>query len=307
MTVVPVGDPFRFDLAVEAHGWPDLAPFDWDPDAGRLTRTHRLSTGRVVRLDMRATESGVGVRILEVPSSGDLVDSPESDVLGADLTDSERAEATGDVRRMVRAEEELAAFADRCRSAGGRWAQITPGAGRILRSPTVFEDLVKTICTTNVQWSGTVRMVRDLVDVYGPGFPSPERIAAVDVREFEASVGLGYRAAYVHDAARRIAEGELDPERWLDSELPVDELRARVLSVRGIGPYAAATLMMLLGRYDRLPVDSVFRTFVGERYFEGADPEPERARSVYESWGPWRYLAYWSELAGWVPAPEGSA
>ena len=42
-----------------------------------------------------------------------------------------------------------------------RW--VTPGAGRMTRCQTVFEDVVKTICTTNCTWSATVRMVQGLV------------------------------------------------------------------------------------------------------------------------------------------------
>ena len=37
----------------------------------------------------------------------------------------------------------------------------------MVRSPTVFEDLVKTICTTNCTWSATVRMVTALVGELG--------------------------------------------------------------------------------------------------------------------------------------------
>ena len=42
-----------------------------------------------------------------------------------------------------------------------------PDEGRVLRSPTVFEDVVKTICTVNIQWGGTVSMVKRLAGVYG--------------------------------------------------------------------------------------------------------------------------------------------
>ena len=64
------------------------------------------------------------------------------------------------------------------------WA--AQGAGRLLRSPTVFEDVVKTICTTNCTWSATVRMVSALVGTLGrpavgaPGrraFPTPAAMA----------------------------------------------------------------------------------------------------------------------------------
>ncbi len=48
------------------------------------------------------------------------------------------------------------------------WA--TSGAGRLLASPTVFEDVVKTICTTNCAWSATRRMMSAIA--------APERKAA---------------------------------------------------------------------------------------------------------------------------------
>ena len=53
--------------------------------------------------------------------------------------------------------------------------------------PTVFEDVVKTICTTNTAWSGTRKMTAALVDHLGseaPGgrrtFPTPAAMAAAD-------------------------------------------------------------------------------------------------------------------------------
>ena len=52
---------------------------------------------------------------------------------------------------------------------------VAKGAGRMLRSPTVFEEVVKTICTTNCAWSGTVRMVSALVEHLGA--PSGRRLA----------------------------------------------------------------------------------------------------------------------------------
>ena len=41
------------------------------------------------------------------------------------------------------------------------------GAGRMLRSPTAFEDAVKTLCTTNCSWSLTKVMVGKLVSEFG--------------------------------------------------------------------------------------------------------------------------------------------
>ena len=68
------------------------------------------------------------------------------------------------IRHMLRLDEDLSGFYARAADDPELSWAVT-GAGRLLRSPTVFEDLVKTICTTNTTWSSTRRMVSALVDV----------------------------------------------------------------------------------------------------------------------------------------------
>ena len=67
---------------------------------------------------------------------------------------------------MLRLDEDMSAFYA-VAAADPELEWVAAGAGRMLRSPTVFEDLVKTICTTNCAWSGTVRMVSALVEHLG--------------------------------------------------------------------------------------------------------------------------------------------
>jgi 3-methyladenine DNA glycosylase/8-oxoguanine DNA glycosylase len=88
----------------------------------------------------------------------------------------------------------------------------------------------------------------------------------------------------------------LDLEALRECELPSAELRSRLRAIRGVGPYAAATLSMILGRYDELAVDSEFRQFVSRAYFGGKPVNDADARAVYEAWGRWKYLAYWFDL-----------
>jgi N-glycosylase/DNA lyase len=136
------------------------------------------------------------------------------------------------------------------------WAKR--GAGRMLRSPTVFEDVVKTVCTTNCAWSGTVRMVTALVDDLGAGaFPSPEAMAEAGEDFYRDVARAGYRGPYLRAIAAAVADGSLDLEA-LDgrSDLPDEEVAERLLALPGVGPYAAAHIMMLLGRYGRLILDS---------------------------------------------------
>lgn len=58
-------------------------------------------------------------------------------------------------------------------------AWVVRGAGRMIRSPTVFEDVVKTICTTNCAWSATIRMVSALVEHLGENH---ERLVPISPR-----------------------------------------------------------------------------------------------------------------------------
>ena len=286
--------PFAFAATVTAHGWCVLAPNAWDAAAGDYRSVERLSTGQVVHLRMAgsgtAERPAVAVRILYAGALGE----------------AERAEILAGVRRSFRLDEDLAPLYALCRARGAPWTEMTAGLGRVLCSPTVWEDLVKTICTTNVQWGGTVGMVRRLVEAYGEplagnpalrAFPTPQAVAAADPGAFAATARMGYRAPYVHDLARQVVSGDLDPEALADPDLPTPALRKRLLKIKGVGPYAAATLLMLLGHYDELPLDTVFRTMVRERYFGGAEVTDREAKAVYADWGEWKYLAYWFDVS----------
>src|SRR5437870_6801631 len=98
------------------------------------------------------------------------------------------------------------------------------GAGRLLRSPTVFEDLVKMICTTNCSWALTKKMVSGLVNELGresgdgrKSFPTAATMAEQRVKFFTDKVRAGYRAPYLKELAQRVASGALDVESWLNS------------------------------------------------------------------------------------------
>ena len=136
----------------------------------------------------------------------------------------------------------------------------------MLRSPSLFEDVVKTILTTNTLWSATIRMNQKLINQYGPSldgdsekraFPNPDEIAASRPEVLREAVRVGYRAPSIHELAVRVASGELDIESLKTSDLPTLELRKELLKIKGVGPYAAANLLLILGRGDFIPVDFV--------------------------------------------------
>jgi len=298
--LLPV-QPYRFESTVRSHGWASLAPFAWNAKATALERVLRLTTGQVVLMTMSGGPDGA-VRVA----------AQHAQLLGA----IERDELERTAVRMLRTDEDLAGFFDVCEERGGVWRQAVVRATRLLRSATLWEDMVKIIATTNVQWGGARGMVRRLVEAYGEplawdperrAFPTPQAVAAIAEDAFGATVRMGYRTAYVCELAARIVEGDLDLAALEDPDLPTKELRQRLLAIKGVGAYAAAHLLMLLGRYDDIPVDTAFRSYVGERYFAGEKASDKVMVAVYDDWGPWRGWAYWHELLWAFQSPEDSA
>jgi N-glycosylase/DNA lyase len=188
---------------------------------------------------------------------------------------------------------------------------VTAGAGRMLRSPTVFEDVVKTICTTNCAWSGTVRMVTALVDHLGApaagapdrhAFPTPAAMAAAEEDFYRDVARAGYRGPYLRTLALDVAEGRVDLEALRGSARSDEEVAESLLALAGVGPYAAAHMMMLLGRYRRLILDSwtrpKYRRVSGRARV--TDKGIERAFRRYREFAG---LAFWLTLTeDWIPS-----
>jgi N-glycosylase/DNA lyase len=214
------------------------------------------------------------------------------------------------VRRMLALDQDLSAFYERA-TEDPALAWVTAGAGRMLRSPTVFEDVVKTICTTNCAWSGTVRMVSAIVGELGEpavgaperrAFPGPEAMAAAGEDFYRDMARAGYRGPYLRALALDVAEGRVDLEALLDPALSDDEVAEALLALAGVGPYAMAHMMMLLGRYRRLILDSwtrpKYRRVSGRKRI--TDKGIERAFRRYREFAG---LAFWLTLTeDWAPS-----
>lgn len=205
--------------------------------------------------------------------------------------------------RILQLDRDLSEFEGRARTAGDSFAvAVERGFGRLLRAPTLFEDVVKVLATTNTMWAGTVAMVRNLVDMTrGDGFPSPARVAGLGPDRLAAEGRWGYRATYLAGFAESVASGATDLADWESWEGSTEELEAEIRRVPGLGPYAAAHVLMLLGRFDRIGIDTAFRSFVRQKYFPRArKPVADRKMlAVYDGWGEWRALAYWADLWLW--------
>jgi len=281
---LPARLPFSLPAVVRSHGWIQLAPFESLGDLGAFRYVDLLSSGKVVELRLNPAPSGVSLSV------------------DADLLPSDTEEIQGKLTWMLGLDQDFSDFYALA-SREPKLAYIVKQArGRILRSPTFFEDVLKTILTTNTAWGGTKRMVSALVDHLGsplpsdPGcraFPSPAQVASLDEDALRNTIRLGYRAPYVLELARLVSGGALDLEAFKTSDLPTHELRAQLLAIKGVGGYAAANLLMLLGRYDYLPVDSWAIKVVSHEWYEGQPIGPSQVEAAFEPWGEWKGLAYW--------------
>ena len=285
--------PFDFRSSATSHGWVALAPTAWLADRQVVQRVERLGTGTVGLLAI------TGAGTVDHPTINICVHHRDR------LTPPEQTEICTAVRHMFRHDEDFSEFYARCQARGGPWTRLTAGLGRLLRSPTVFEDVIKTICTANTRWSGTKRMVAHRVAALGDPyadhptlrtFPTPQAIACTTPDVFTKMGPLGYRGAYIYRLAQQVASGDLDLEALRDPSIPAEVLKRRLLAIKGVGPYAAHTLLMLLGHYEELAIDAEVRAFVARKYLKGKTPNDKEMRAVYEGWGKWRYLAYWFDI-----------
>ena len=103
----------------------------------------------------------------------------------------------------------------------------------------------------------------------------------------------GLPCSYVAELSQRLVSGSLDLEALKSSSLSTPELRKELMNIKGVGGYAAANLLMLLGRYDYVPVDSWALKVVSDEFFKGEKITPKQVLDTFERWGKWQGLAYW--------------
>ena len=133
-------------------------------------------------------------------------------------------------------------------------------------------------------------------EVEGPvlrAFPTPERIAASSPEVLKEAVRVGYRAPALHELAVKVASGELDLESLKISDLPTLELRKELLKINGVGPYAAANLLLILGRSDFIPIDSWALKLVSHEWHKGKPITAKEVEQAFEKWGEYKGLAFW--------------
>ncbi len=275
---------FNFKTAVYSHGWSELLPFALDVENWRLSCVLRDEK------PLSATISETGGKL-------------EIEIFDDNINEKTEEKILRDVRHILRLDEKLSDFY-RLTNKEKRLAWVAKmSAGRLLCSTSVYEDLVKTICTTNCSWGLTKNMTTNLVKKLGAetsdgkrAFPTAEAMANVSADFYREEIRAGYRSPYFAELAEKVASGKLDPETWLNSALTTKELKKEMKSVKGVGDYAAENLLKLVGRYDGLALDSWLRSSFYKKHNSEQVCNDKEIELFYEKFGSWRGLAIWCDM-----------
>mmetsp|Transcript_11316 Transcript_11316/g.28604 ORF Transcript_11316/g.28604 Transcript_11316/m.28604 type:complete len:483 (-) Transcript_11316:289-1737(-) len=295
-TNLPKG--FSLSQAICSYGYFGLAPNRWVPgktdDEGYLVRPLTLRTKEMNTTKTVLVAVGQNTKTKSVVLALDFSFMPHQNFCFGELTVQ--------IDRMLRLDTSLEGFHKVYPEAGTR------GFGRLYRSPTLFEDMVKTITNCNMKWGGTVEMNAKLcrnVGSYG-AFPTPEEICAVGPDFLKEHCRVGYRGKYICALAESIVDGSLDLAKDLGStpsggnNHSREDVQKRLLKLSGIGPFAANNILQLMGYFDSYPYDTETVRLWKEDF--GASKSATKteifakARAHYSVYAPYEFTAYWYDL-----------
>lgn len=279
---------FDFWCTVWSSGWCALAPFSFDEKKRTLTRVQRLASGKIVKATLTQKRRGKLT----------ILASSHKELEKTDIKELEKV-----VETCLRLDEDLSSFYKLLEEYPEfSWVEEV-GARRSIRSPTVFEDVVKTICTTNCSWALTKAISRRLCNKLGERFseelytfPAPMRIASKTEEFMKTEIKAGYRGPYLIELARKIVNGELDVEAWKSNSLDSVSLKREIMKIKGVGDYAADHILKLLGRYDFLALDSWLRKRFAQIHKKGETASDKEIEEFYAPFGRWKGLVLWLDM-----------
>jgi len=295
------------------------------PPSARQKSEARASKSR------KSSESVPATNYSAAPAGSTVPGSPLRIEADRALSTEEWGQATRLISRMLRLDED-AALVRSFHALDPRWKRSRaatfhpgrsasgPGRGRLMRSPTLFEDVIKTVTSCNVTWPSTITMNRRLCEVLGEvspsgahAFPSARKLARTRAASLRARCSVGYRDARIVELARLFtlapAHGGIDVEWYENPRTSDQDVFDALLKLPGIGPYAAANVMQLLGRYARLPLDTESvrhgKSILG---MTGSDREiMKRLTAHFAPFGPHAFRSYWFELWAFYESRHGPA
>ncbi|XP_055339014.1 N-glycosylase/DNA lyase-like [Paramacrobiotus metropolitanus] len=195
-------------------------------------------------------------------------------------------------------------------AADERFAHVAPRYGgiRILQQDFI-ENVFSFICSSNNNIARIQQMVEKLCARYGDlicevdgkkmyAFPAVERLAQEGVEEELRKMGFGYRAAFVHGAAKHIA----GDSGWISRTKCADYPTAKelLMELPGVGAKVADCIcLMSLGHHQAVPVDTHVFSVTAQHYLPHLRQVKSVTKRVYNEIGEF-YRNRFGGMAGWA-------
>ena len=154
---------------------------------------------------------------------------------------------------------------------------------RVLRQEP-WECLVAYICSANSNIQRIHQVMENMAHAFGSPveldglvrhtFPAPVQLVEAGEMELRR-LGLGFRAPYVDRATREVVDGSLDLNDLIRQ--PYLDAKERLMECYGIGTKIADCIAVFsLEKLEAFPIDVWVRRALGEWYFPGEKPPPDR-------------------------------
>jgi N-glycosylase/DNA lyase len=270
---------FSFNSTLFSHGWIDLAPFQILTDEKKL----------IINVNQ---DEKLYRMLLSSQTDRDIIITCEREI-----DKKEKNLLSNMIGHIMRLDEDYTEFYN---IAGElkeyRWIS-EKRAGRMLRCATFWEDMIKMLCTTNCTWNLTKIMVDNLVEKIGKGvFPEPEQIAGKSEKFLREKIKMGYRAPYLVELSRLIANGDINLDIYSNWAGNTGELYKELRQLKGLGNYAVSNLLKLLGRYDYYGSDSWSIKKFSEIHMAGENCTEKDIAKHYDHLGEWCGLFFWLDM-----------
>ena len=269
--------PAQFKAIILSHGWFSLKPFSVEMEPPRLRVPYALPGGKGVfevsvkdgRCELKAVHGKLENCFDAAQNCLSLDVSPEA----------------------------------LYKPAGKKWGWLAANnMGRFLRSPTLFEDCCKVICSTNTTFDRTETMVERMVDKFGVkvgmyrAFPGPEALLKAGEAALKAETGCGFRARYILGVAEKaVAEPELFlGRRW--RELDNGSFYDTLIANKGIGPASANYLSLVYWKPKGFNIDSYVVRRCAEIWNIGPAEIPPFLARRYRAFGVNAPIAFWFDI-----------
>jgi len=283
MTKFKINTPenFSFRSTLYSHGWIDLLPFKLDLDSLTLMYAINLTNSNKILITI-STESDKTI----IVQTEQEIDKKQQELVAIKI------------KRIFRLNEDFNEFYEIAASNKDFNWIVEKGAGRLLNCETLWEDMVKMLCTTNCTWRLTQIMTENLFQFLGESkaFPVPEKIAKTDEKFLRDKIKMGYRAPYLLQFAQNVAEKRIDLNEYENWDSDSVTLYKELRKIKGFGDYAVSSLMKLLGRYDYMGFDSWNRKQFFNKNNGGKECSDEKIAKFYKKFNKWAGLFFWLDV-----------